>query len=140
MEPDLAQGRMAPSSSERFLSGTTSMGSISDLVPSPVQSGQAPWGELKLKVLGSISSMLVPQTGQAKCSLNSDSSPSTIEIRTIPPASFNAVSTESASLPACSLSPDTNRSTTTSIVWRLYFSKLNSSARSRISPSTRTRT
>ncbi len=47
---------------------TMSSGSNSSLVPRPVQSGQAPWGELKEKLRGSISPKLMPQKGQAKFS------------------------------------------------------------------------
>ena len=34
--------------------------------PNPSHSGQAPWGELKLNRRGSISSIVKPETGQAK--------------------------------------------------------------------------
>ena len=42
-----------------------SFGSISSFVPRPVQFGQAPWGELNEKFLGSNSGKLIPQVGQA---------------------------------------------------------------------------
>ena len=42
----------------------TRSGSISRRLPMPVQAGQAPWGELKLKLRGSSSSTVVPSYGQ----------------------------------------------------------------------------
>ncbi len=51
-------------------------GSISRRLPSPVQSGQAPCGELKLKLRGAGSSKLPPCSGQAYRSLKSRSVPS----------------------------------------------------------------
>src|SRR5262244_2640015 len=47
-------------------SGTTSSGSKRNSVPSPSHLGQAPAGALKENSRGSISSMLKPDTGQAK--------------------------------------------------------------------------
>jgi hypothetical protein len=41
-----------------------SVGSTSSIIPSPLQSGQAPWGELKEKVLGSISGSWMLSLGQ----------------------------------------------------------------------------
>ena len=46
----------------------TSDGSSSIFTPRPVQSGQAPWGLLKLKLRGAISPKVRPQMAQAKCS------------------------------------------------------------------------
>ena len=54
--------------SVRFLFGMTSSGSISILTPRPVQSGQAPWGLLKLKLRGASSPKERPQRAQARCS------------------------------------------------------------------------
>ena len=48
-------GRIAPSAIVSRPLGITSSGSTSRRLPSPVQIGQAPWGELKLNVLGSSS-------------------------------------------------------------------------------------
>ena len=55
---------MAPSRILRDLSGIIRSISNSILYPSPRQSGQAPKGLLKEKLLGSISSTLIPQSGQ----------------------------------------------------------------------------
>ena len=66
MAPVLAQGAMAPSRRLRVLSGTTSSASNFSSVPRPSQVGQAPKGLLKEKSRGSISSMVKPETGQAK--------------------------------------------------------------------------
>ena len=59
-----AKGRIrAPLAIDRERSGTTRCGSISRRMPSPVQVGQAPCGELKLKLRGSRSSIWVPSYG-----------------------------------------------------------------------------
>ena len=58
---------MAPSSIDRSGSRTTSSGSTSKRVPSPSQLGQAPYGELKLKLRGASSSNDSPHVGQARC-------------------------------------------------------------------------
>src|SRR2546427_383227 len=65
---------MAPSPSARALSGMTSSGSTSSLLPSPVQAGQAPCGLLKEKFRGASSSIEKPSYGQAKFWLKSSSS------------------------------------------------------------------
>src|SRR3989339_576999 len=90
----LDQGLMAPSSIDKFGSGITSAGSISNFVPSPSHSGQAPKGELNEKVRGSISGILMPQSGQAWCSLNIFSVPFIMTFIS-PLDSLSAVSTES---------------------------------------------
>ena len=59
--PGRIHGAMAPSARERAGLGTTSSGSTSSRKPSPVHSGHAPWGLLKLKVRGSISPKLMAQ-------------------------------------------------------------------------------
>ncbi len=59
------QGTTAPCDSESAGLGSTSPGSISSRLPSPVQEGQAPCGELKLKLRGAGSSKLPPCSGQA---------------------------------------------------------------------------
>ncbi len=61
-------GTIAPSAIERLLLGTTSAGSISIFMPSPVHSRQAPCGLLKLKLRGSSSPKERPQKTQANCS------------------------------------------------------------------------
>ena len=63
-------GASAPSLRESVSSGTTSSGSTSNLVPSPVQTGQAPYGELKEKSLGTSSVKLIPQSLHAIFSEN----------------------------------------------------------------------
>ena len=55
-----AHGTAAPVMTLLLLSGRTSSGSISSLVPSPVHVGQAPCGELNEKLRGSSSSIVVP--------------------------------------------------------------------------------
>lgn len=55
---------MAPSSRDLSSSGTISSGSTSMRVPMPVQSGQAPNGELKEKERGSSSSKERSSYGQ----------------------------------------------------------------------------
>ena len=57
-------GAMAPSATLRLRSGMSRAGSNSLRTPSPVHAGQAPWGELKEKLRGSSSSMVVPSMGQ----------------------------------------------------------------------------
>src|SRR5665213_2338274 len=61
----LLHGRIAPSAKVSFGFGITSSGAISKRVPKPVQSGQAPCGELKEKLRGASSGMLICPSGQA---------------------------------------------------------------------------
>ena len=61
----LDQGAIAPSFILRFLSGITNSSSIKYCVPSPSHLLQAPLGLLKEKSLGSISSIVKPDIGQA---------------------------------------------------------------------------
>src|SRR5688500_19620920 len=63
-------GAIAPSSSDRSESGTTSSGSTSKRVPRPAQWGHAPYGELKEKLRGASSSNDTPQLVQARCCEN----------------------------------------------------------------------
>ena len=65
----LAKGIMAPSDKVR-LGAMILLGSMVRRVPRPVQVGQAPWGELKENILGSISGKLRLQSWQAKFSEN----------------------------------------------------------------------
>ncbi len=53
-------GAMAPSGIDLVRSGMTRSTANSRRIPRPVQSGQAPWGELKENERGSSSSMVVP--------------------------------------------------------------------------------
>ena len=55
---------------DRFLLGTTKVGSIDKSVPIPSHSGHAPYGLLKENNLGSISSIVKPETGQANLDEN----------------------------------------------------------------------
>ena len=64
-----AHGTSAPVARLLDRSGMTSSGSISSLVPSPVQAGQAPCGELNEKLRGSSSSTVKPSYGQLYFSL-----------------------------------------------------------------------
>ena len=81
---------------------------------------------------------LIPQSGQAYFSLKSISLLLTGTTRTSPSARLAAISRESRNL---FLTPsfNTKRSTTRSISWRLFFSRIISSARSLTFPSIRTR-
>ena len=56
---------MAPSLSVLLLSGQMRSGSIDCVKPRPEHSGQAPHGVLKENRRGSISSIEMPQSGQA---------------------------------------------------------------------------
>jgi hypothetical protein len=60
------QGTSAPSAIDSDGSGTISSGSISRWVPSPVQRGQAPCGELNEKMRGASSGSEMPSSGHAK--------------------------------------------------------------------------
>src|SRR4029079_11284505 len=64
-----AHGTSAPSARLFERSGITRSGSISSLVPRPVQVGQAPCGELNEKLRGSNSSAVYPSYGQLYFSL-----------------------------------------------------------------------
>ena len=66
-------GIMAPSASVKSLLGSTSVGSISNFVPSPWQVGQAPCGELNEKNRGEISGIEILQSAHAKRSENTSS-------------------------------------------------------------------
>ena len=130
---------IAPSSRLTLLSGISRSASNSILYPRPKQPGQAPKGLLKEKLLGSISLMLIPQSGQAKLWLNVSSPLPITSTTSSPSVSFNTLSMESAmrfSIPAFT----TRRSITISIWCLIFFSSLISSLRSYIFPSTRTRT
>ena len=59
------QGAIAPSDIDKFLSGTINSASKKISLPRPSQDGQAPNGLLNENNLGSISSMVKPETGQA---------------------------------------------------------------------------
>src|SRR5215472_5219299 len=139
----------APSASVRAGSETTSSGSTSILVPSPVQSVQAPHGELNEKDRGSSSSNERSSYRQARCSENirsrfgSSSGRSTKSRMTTPPASPSAVSTESVSRQRDD-SFTSSRSTTTSMSCFSYFLSTGSSPATAASslmtvPSTRAR-
>src|SRR5215469_17495822 len=122
----------APSASVRDGSDTTSSGSTSILVPSPVQSVQAPHGELNENDRGSSSSKDKSSYMHARCSenirsrLGSSSGRSTKSSTTTPFDSDSAVSTESVSRRRAD-SFTSSRSTTTSIVCFSYFFSAGSS-------------
>ena len=89
-----------PSFILRLLSGITKSTSIWSFKPNPLQSGHAPYGALKLNVLGSSSARENSQYGQAKDSENTNSlwfSPSS-SIITFPFDSLVAFSIASVSL------------------------------------------
>src|SRR4030042_6319495 len=65
----VAKGRIAPSVID--ISGAKiKLGSTFRIFPKPEQEGQAPWGELKEKVRGSISGIWILSVGQANFSEN----------------------------------------------------------------------
>ena len=114
--------------------GTISSGENFLIIPRPEHSGQAPLGLLKENDLGSISGILISQSGQAKLSLNVTLLSPIISATITPPERADAVSTESARrfcIPSLTLS----LSTTISITCFLFFSSFISSERSYISPS-----
>ena len=123
------------------MSGINKSASICSFTPRPLQSGQAPYGALKLKILGSNSGRENSQYGQANASDNTSSflfSPN-ISTTTLPSDSLVAPSIASNSL---DLEPSLmiNLSITTSILCFLFLSSMISSDKSIISPSTRTLT
>ncbi len=125
---------MAPSARVAVTSGTTSSGSTSMRVPSPLQTGQAPNGELKENERGSSSSVsMVCSLGHAIFSLNFSSRAgsfagrSTKSKTTRPPARFSAVSTESVRR-RFELALTASRSTTTSMVCFFCLSSLGGSS------------
>jgi len=120
---------MAPSLMLKDLSGIIRSSSNSILYPSPKHSGQAPKGLLKEKLLGSTSSMLIPQSGQEKLWLKFTGSPPEMSRIISPPDSFITVSMESArrfSIPSFT----TRRSTTISMLCLMFFSSWISSVSS----------
>src|SRR3954447_435217 len=96
-------GAIAPSASDLDSSGTMSSGSTSSLVPSPVQFGQAPHGELNENERGSSSSNDRSSYRQARCSEYIRSRGGSVSGRATksspppPPDRPSAVSTESVS-------------------------------------------
>ena len=140
---------MAPSASVWSGSETTSSGSTSIRVPRPVQSGQAPHGELNENDRGSSSSKDRSSYRQARCSENirsrcgSFSGRSTKSSTTTPPDRTSAVSTESVSRRRAD-SLTSSRSTTTSMSCFSYFFSAGRSPDTAVSsritvPSTRAR-
>ena len=121
------QVAIAPSIMLKLLSGIIKSGSNSISVPSPSHFSHFPHGELNENNLGANSSMLTPQSGQAKCSLNRISSCPTTFMTTNPSAIFKAVSIDSANLLSIP-SLITSLSTTASILCLIFFSKLISSS------------
>ena len=134
-------GAIAPSLSESESSGTTNSSSTSSLVPIPVQSGQAPNGELKENERGSISSKDNPQSWQAMCSENTFSFRGSVAFRstksntTNPFANFRAVSIESVIRDLDSFFT-ASRSTTTSIECFSCFFSFGTSLSAYTTPST----
>ena len=61
-----AHGAMAPSLKVMASSGTTSLTSNATALPNPSHLSHAPAGLLKEKILGSISSIVKPLSGQEK--------------------------------------------------------------------------
>ena len=122
-----------------LLSGIIRSSSNSILYPSPKHSGHAPNGLLKEKLRGSISSILIPQSGQEKLWLKFIGSPSIISTIINPSARCSTFSIESVrrfSIPGFT----TSRSTMISILCLMFLSNAISSDNSYRLPSTRTRT
>ena len=143
--PDFCHGSTAPCFNDRSGFASTRSGSGSSLVPRPVHAGQAPCGELKENIRGSISPIEKSPSGHARRWLNRRSGclPSASATSTRPSPSRSAVSIESVSRER-SASPSsprfsTMRSTTTSSECFFILSSVMSSLRSRTLPSTRTR-
>ena len=112
---------IAPSEIARLLSGIIKSSSNSILYPSPKHSGQAPNGLLKEKLLGSISSMLTPQSGQEKLWEKRSGSPPIISTIISPSAKSMTFSMESVrrfSMPSLT----TRRSTMISILCLMFLS------------------
>ena len=117
---------IAPSLMLSFLSGIIRSISNSILYPRPRHLGQAPNGLLKEKLLGSISSILIPQSGQEKLWLKFRSFPSMVSTTRRPSASSSTVSIESErrfSIPGFTI----RRSTTISMLCLIFLSRLISS-------------
>ncbi|OPZ58970.1 MAG: hypothetical protein BWY88_00880 [Synergistetes bacterium ADurb.Bin520] len=130
---------MPPSLKERLLSGITSSGSNSRVMPSPVHAGQAPWGLLKEKSRGCSSGRLIPQSGQAlRREKNSSRSPPSSMRRAmrLPPEVSRAVSTLSAMRFRLSGATST-RSMTISIRCARFLSSPGASSRAWTTPSIR---
>src|SRR6516225_4830189 len=109
-------GPSPPSKRGRVQSVTTLAGSKSYLEPRPLQAGQAPYGELKLKERGSSCGTLTPQSGHASFSEKVNSCPPTTATVTKPEVSLSEVAMDCsrrAAMPCLTSS----RSTTTSMVW-----------------------
>ena len=110
---------IAPCAMLRLLSGIIRSRSNSILYPKPKQSGHAPKGLLKEKLLGSTSSMLILQSGHAKLWLKFMASASDTSTIMRPSDSFITVSMESVSLFSIP-SRMIRRSTTISILCLLF--------------------
>ncbi len=130
---------MAPSFMLNEVSGIRRSGSNSILYPSPAHTGHAPNGLLNEKLLGSISSMLTPQSGQAKFLLKFICSPPCTSTVKSPSESCSAVSMESASRDESPLLT-MSLSTTISMSCFTFLSSSISSESSYKFPSMRTRT
>ncbi len=139
-----AHGWITPSRSDLLGSGMMSSGSTSIRVPKPEHVGHAPNGELNENDRGSSSSNDRPSARHARCSLKvssrslSSSAKSTRSSVTVPPASRNAVSTESVRRRFAS-GFAASRSITTSIVCFSCFFNFGGSARLWTTPSIRAR-
>lgn len=88
---------IAPWLIDRDGSGIINSSENSILYPSPKHSGHAPNGLLKEKLRGSISSILISQTGHEKLWLKFRDSPSITSTTSRPSASSSTFSTESVS-------------------------------------------
>ena len=119
---------------DSLVSGIIRSTSNSRLNPSPMQQGHAPNGLLKEKLLGSISSILIPQSGHEKLSEKLSVSPPIISTLSNPSDILRTVSIDSPSLSSIP-SFTASLSTTMSILCFLFFSSSISSLKSYKLPS-----
>ena len=130
---------IAPSLIDKFLSGIYKSTLNSFLYPILEQSRHASKGLLKENDLGSISSILISQSEQEKCWLKLSDVPFITSTWSKPSYNLKAASTLSVNI-FCISSFITNLSTTISIVCLIFLSRLISSDKSYVFPSTSTRT
>ena len=131
----LPRGTIPPSAIETLLSGMIVSMLISTIIPSPLQCGQYPCGELNEKECGAGSAMEMPVSGQTRCfekCLVSDVSMSRTAREPFP--RLRADMTEFL-IRFSSLASGFSLSITSSMKWALYLSRAETSLRSRISES-----
>ena len=120
---------MAPCRMDRLRLGMMRSSSTFMKMPRPVHLSQAPWGLLKENSRGVSSLIETPCSGQAKFWLKVMVSPPITSTSATPPVRLRAVSRLSARR-LRTPSRMTRRSTTTSTVCLMFFSRVISSSRS----------